>query len=38
MSSEECYVNLEIKYFTESMDKGDLAHPSLSVIEYGQIA
>lgn len=33
MSSEECCVNLEMKYFTESMDKSGLAHPSLSVIE-----
>jgi len=33
MPSEECCVNLEMKYFTESMDKGGHAHPSLSVIE-----
>lgn len=33
MRSMECNITLEMKYFTESMDKEDLTHPSLSVIE-----
>lgn len=33
MPSKECNTILEMKYFTESMDKGGLTYPSLSVIE-----
>lgn len=33
MPSKECKIALDMKYFTESMDKGNLTHPSLSVIE-----
>lgn len=29
MPSKECYINLELKYFTESMNKGGLALPYL---------